>query len=248
MEINVIASGSKGNCTIISTEKVSIMIDCGITFTVIKPHIDNLKIDGLFLTHAHYDHVSGIPKLVGNISPTLYLSTGTFNALDYKIKDGLTQTPIIHLKDEEVVIEDLRIKAFNVSHDCQEPLGYVIYHNDKKVVYVSDTGVFYHENEDLIRNADIYMFESNYDPIMLNSSNRPYSLKQRISGLKGHLSNTECGYTLSKVIGDNTKEIVLLHLSRDCNTKELALNTVREYITEHTITITDQFSNTIIKI
>lgn len=248
MKINVIASGSKGNCTIFSTDNTNIMIDCGIAFSLLKPHVENMELNGVFLTHAHADHVSGLPKVMGNINPKLYLTKGTEKALDFRVKDGLTQATIQHLTNEEVIINDLRIKAINVSHDCMEPVGYIIYYKDKKIVFVTDTGVFYHENEELISNADLYLFESNYDPIMLNNSSRPFTLKQRISGLKGHLSNTECGFTLSKVIGPNTKEIVLLHLSRDCNTKEIALNTVREYIKDLKITITDQYQSTSIKI
>lgn len=248
MKINIIASGSKGNCTIFSTDRVSIMIDCGIQFTVIKPHLENINIHGVFLTHAHTDHVLGIPKLMGNINPKLYLTNGTSKGLDTRITDGLTQSELVILNNNVVEIEDLKIQPISVSHDCHEPVGYVIYHEDKKIVYVSDTGVFYHENEDMIRNADIYLFESNYDPIMLNNSSRPFFLKQRISGLKGHLSNKECAYTLSKVVGDRTKEIVLIHISRECNTKELAYNATRKFIKDINIRTADQYENMIIEV
>ncbi len=112
--------------------------------------------------------------------------------------------------------------------DTEDANGFVFENNGKSVVYITDTGYIDIRNHKLLTNRSIYIFESNQDVEMLINCSYPYHIKQRILGDKGHLSNKDSAYYLSKFIGDDTKCVILAHLSKDNNTKELALETLKE--------------------
>jgi phosphoribosyl 1,2-cyclic phosphodiesterase len=134
------------------------------------------------------------------------------------------------------------VYPLSISHDASDAVGYVIYHKDKKLVYITDIGYLPQKDYELLSNADMYVFESNYDVTLLFTSNRPFYLKQRIDSVKGHLSNTDSAYNLAQLVGPNTRHIILAHPSRECNTKELALETINEVFAEYGI---DQSNMTI---
>ncbi|MFP4078537.1 MAG: MBL fold metallo-hydrolase, partial [Candidatus Izemoplasmataceae bacterium] len=124
-------------------------------------------------------------------------------------------------------IGDLKVTPVRTSHDAAHGFGFVFEENGKRLVYMTDTGYLDERDFHLLQNADLYIFESNYDVAMLYESERPHHLKQRIDSVKGHLSNTDSAYYLSRLVGDRTTHIVLAHPSEDCNTEACALSTLR---------------------
>ncbi len=245
MKFSVIGSGSKGNVTYLETKNTKILIDCGLSFKQInvrlKSHnLDLANLDGIFITHEHTDHVAGLDVLLRKLGTKVFMTKNTYEALKYKVKENISESLVSYIIPfEKQVINDLEILPFSVSHDASDTVGYVIYSEGKKIVYITDTGYLPVKDFELLENADAYIFESNYDVTMLFTSNRPFYLKQRIDSVKGHLSNNDSAYNMAKLVGENTKQIVLAHPSRECNTAEAAISTYNEVFNDYGLKISD---------
>ena len=127
---------------------------------------------------------------------------------------------------DSLVIGDVNIDVIRTSHDVEDSFGYVVNNLDKSVVYITDTGYINQRYFDLLKNRNAYVFESNHDVEMLTNGRYPFELRQRILSDKGHLSNYDSAKYLASFIGDNTKYIILAHLSEENNTVSLAHNTL----------------------
>jgi phosphoribosyl 1,2-cyclic phosphodiesterase len=232
MKVNVLASGSRGNATIIEKNGDLFLIDCGISYLQLKNRLEsqnhsleNLK--GIFITHEHGDHVSGIVTLLKHFPVPVFLSKGTFEGLNFKIRDNIDQTLINLINSyQSVVFNTFSMLPFSVSHDASDAMGFIFTDETSKMVYVSDIGYLPKSDMEILKGATAYFFECNYDVTTLFTSNRTYHLKQRIDGIKGHMSNTDCAYNLSQLINDNTRHIIALHRSQDCNSEADILETI----------------------
>lgn len=213
MKVTVIASGSKGNTTLIETKNKNILIDAGITANEIKKRLKkDVKIDLLFITHAHIDHIKGLKSIVKEYNPSVYSRN------DEVIEKNICN---INYFNEPYKLEDLEISFFNLSHDS-DCIGLNIKENDKELVYITDTGYINKKILTSIVNKDMYIIESNHDVKMLMNGKYPFFLQQRILSDKGHLSNKDCSRYLSNIIGNKTKCVILAHLSEENNTPTLA--------------------------
>ena len=213
MKVTVIASGSKGNATLIETKNKNMLIDAGITANEIKKRLKkDVKIDLLFITHAHIDHIKGLKSIVKEYNPSVYSRN------DEVIEKNICN---INYFNEPYKLEDLEISFFNLSHDS-DCIGLNIKENDKEIVYITDTGYINKKILTSIVNKDMYIIESNHDVKMLMNGKYPFFLQQRILSDKGHLSNKDCSRYLSNIIGNNTKCVILAHLSEENNTPTLA--------------------------
>lgn len=223
MKIVVLASGSNGNSTYVETSSNKILIDDGISFKMLltrakEMNIDISNIDSVFLTHEHIDHISGLRMLAKNVKPICYLTQGTFDGMNKETKDVIVNIKHQFVKHGDVIyLGCAKITILQTHHDGKEPVGFVIEEGTKKLVYITDTGYVDQAYYPLISNANMYVMESNYDVELLWSSNRPFELKKRIDGDHGHMSNEASAVLLSNIIGANTKEVVLAHISDDCN-------------------------------
>lgn len=218
MEYYVLASGSKGNCSIIRTKKTTIMLDCGLTKHRLNAALqaNNLTLDmvaAVLITHSHSDHINGI-RFVSELpiySPCPIKSiVGEITVIPY----------------ESFSIGDIKITPLKLSHDAPETVGY-IFKADEELVYITDTGYVSEQNLKLIQDANYYIIEANHDVEMLMNTNRPAMLKARILSDSGHLNNEQCGEIIAHVIGKDTKEVILAHLSQEANTPGIALETVK---------------------
>ena len=226
-------------------ENTKILIDCGLSFKQINVRLKSqdlslLDLDGVLITHEHSDHVAGLDVLLRKIDTKVYMTETTFDSLNYKVKENLSQSQVSFITPfEKLIINDCEILPFSISHDASDAVGYVIYAEGKKVVYITDIGYLPVKDFELLENADAYVFESNYDVTMLFTSDRPFYLKQRIDSVKGHMSNNDSAYNMAKLVGDNTKQIVLAHPSRECNLPEVAIETYNEVFNDYGLKITD---------
>lgn len=227
MRYHILESGSKGNATIIKSHQSIIVIDDGIakkTFLnkCAEVGVSLGDIDALFITHGHDDHIKGV-----NIFPKhlIYASEGTNDCINNKfdLHDSLQPNHIIE-PYKTFKINDLEITAIPTSHDAIGSYGFVIKDDESTLVYITDTGYIYEKSFPLIQNAEYYILESNHDVKMLLNTSRPQSLKERILGDKGHLSNEDCSLYLSEIIGQKTKEIVFAHISEEANKEEKVIN------------------------
>lgn len=237
MEISVLATGSKGNVSYIASSTTKILVDAGITTINIEKKLKEISIDpkeigAILITHTHSDHILGLKTFIKKYNPKVYLSEKMF----YELEDYLKNYEII---DSDFEINDIFVKVIKLSHDTNDSNGYIIESNNSSIVYITDTGYINKKYEEKLKNKDIYVIESNHDVNMLMNSNRPYYLKQRILGDKGHLDNSKTSNYLAKFIGPKTKKIILIHLSEDNNTKDLAFNTLKNTLVKNNINFDD---------
>lgn len=223
MRVSVLSSGSKGNSTYVELLNHKILIDIGTSSLYIekalnKIGVDPSDIDIILITHAHIDHVAGLKVFCKKYNPVVYISDKIEKEAHLEIKNKISDETI-NFKD------DISITSVNLSHDVTEARGFVIEENDSSLVYITDTGYISEKEFNKITNKNIYVFESNHDVEMLmNNTKYPHHTKIRILSDKGHLSNKDSSYYLSKLIGDKTKKIILAHLSEQNNTEDLAMD------------------------
>lgn len=245
MKLTVLASGSGGNATYLESNGTKILIDCGITNRQITKRLEEreLVIDGLkaiIVTHEHSDHIKGIDVTLRKTEATCYLTKDTYEGLYFKTKDNLNVDRLSFVKPyESFKIDDIEVTPISISHDSNDAVGYVLNVESKKVVYITDIGYLPVSDHDQLKNADLYIFESNYDVTKLFTSSRPFYLKQRIDSVKGHMSNNDSAYNMTQLIGDKTQKIILAHRSKECNTDDLALDTYREVFQEYGLDVED---------
>ena len=233
MRICNLGSGSKGNCTYVETNSHKILIDIGLTCVQVEKRLNELgifpnDIDIILITHAHIDHVKGLKVFNKKYMPQIYIT-------DLILKESnlvdMQCSLIQDLKD----IKDILIKEINLSHDAKDIKGYTIEENNSSIVYITDTGYINELDFKNISNKNIYIFESNHDiEKLMNNPNYPHHTKIRILGDKGHLSNKDSAYYLTKIIGKDTKYIILAHLSEQNNTEELAYECLKNSIEKKT--------------
>ena len=229
MKICVLSSGSKGNTTYIESEKVKILIDIGNSAKYVKEKLEDIgvepeEINAVLITHTHVDHVKGLKVFENKYNIPVYITDVMLKSLDY-----LNNYVFL---ENEFDIGDMHIIAIKTSHDAPDSRGYIISSENKSIVYITDTGYINKKYFDILSNRNVYVMESNHDIEMLNNGSYPFNLRQRILSDKGHLSNYDSAKYLSSFIGNNTKCIILAHLSEDNNTEELAYNTLIERLND----------------
>lgn len=223
MKVCVLSSGSKGNTTYIESDNAKILIDVGNSAKYVKEKLEDMganpsDINAILITHTHVDHIKGLRVFAKKYNIPVYITDIMFKSLDF-----LDNYVIL---SDEFDINDLHITAIKTSHDAPDSRGYIVTCGEKSIVYITDTGYINRKYFDVLRNRNIYIMESNHDIEMLNNGSYPFNLRQRILSDKGHLSNYDSAKYLSSFIGDNTKCIMLAHLSEDNNTEELAYKTL----------------------
>lgn len=226
MYFHNIASGSKGNATIVVSNKTVILIDMGISFVSLQEGMKEInlspsQIDAAIFTHDHADHFRGLKFLK---TKNCYALEGTLPSL----------CQVVELF-KPFVIKDITITPLKTSHDATNPCGYMLEDGKEKLVYITDTGMFVDENLKYCKNPDYLVIESNHDISMELKTNRPQLLKERVLGEYGHLCNEDSAYASLDIMGPNTKEIYLAHLSEEANTPETALKAYRDIFLDHNV-------------
>ncbi len=214
-----IASGSRGNSTVIWDENDAIIIDFGISlkrYKYIEERFSITKNRSLFITHEHGDH-SKNAKAMSKYAD-VYSRQATLESLKingYKIND-------------EVAIGNFLIMALSISHDAVDPVGYIIKNRNVKISIFSDLGFVGDSLIDEMKNSDLIALEANHDLEMLTSGPYPEALKARIKSKYGHLSNEQAAEAIQ--LSNNNSYIVLTHLSEKNNNPDLAYKTVYYYL------------------
>lgn len=242
MKVKTIASGSKGNCTIVLCENTNLIIDMGISYLTLKRSLEANSLSfsqfsGILITHCHKDHIKGLASLVKNTNLNVYIKEEMYDSL----KEFVPYAKCIFI-DDIFNINDVKIELIHTSHDAPYSVGFIIEHNNRSLVYVTDTGYINRKYLTKMVGKDCYIIESNHDEIMLMDGPYPRFLKERVISDKGHLSNKTTAKYLKKIIGPNTKNIVLAHLSEKNNTEEKALEAMQnEGLTNINILIARQY-------
>lgn len=237
LKFKSIASGSKGNCSIVLCENIKIIIDIGISYLTFKRKIEGSGIDIsefslILITHSHSDHIKGLPSLLKHTN----LKVGMTKEMYQEFKELISINRVVFL-EEKNKLNDVNINLVHTSHDTPHSYGYIIEYNNKALVYITDTGYINRKTLKQIQGKDIYLFESNHDEEMLMNGKYPHYLKQRVLSDKGHLSNKLAAEYLNKITTENTKYILLAHLSEENNNEELALKEANEKLSNKNIRI-----------
>lgn len=224
MKVTILASGSAGNCIHIQSGAVGLLIDAGVPKTKIEKRMNEFGINpatdiaAIFITHAHGDHIKGLPIAKKYYIP-IYATDGEWKCIsEPDEKDGLVRPgkPCYYNAD------GVTVTAFKVHHDAYEPVGYTVTDGESKVSICLDTGKVDNDMLEAMAGSTIYIIEANHDPDLVAESQRPDSVKSRILSDIGHLSNEQTSAALKKLIKGTGEHIYLTHLSRENNMPSLA--------------------------
>lgn len=239
MKVIILASGSKGNATYIETHESKILIDAGISYKriyegLLKHNILLESLDAIIITHEHIDHVMHLAMISKKTKAKIYMNEESFENLPNSVMVNLQVSKVYFIKPElKYKIGDIFIVPISLFHDTKSIYGYLIKAEDKNIAYLTDTGHLLEKYYPLLRQMETIIIESNHDVEMLLNSKRDYRLKQRILSDKGHLSNEQCQTILKNIITENTRNIVLAHLSEECNDPSLAYEVNKQVINDN---------------
>ena len=231
MKICVLGSGSSGNSIHVGCGNTRILVDAGLSGRETLRRIelaggDPSALDAICLTHEHGDHTAGLGALVKRLKPKLYANSATVEAVEQALecKDWPWQVFTPGFKFE---IGDIAVEPFSVCHDARDPVGFVLQHGDVKIGIVTDMGTATVLVRERLKDCRVLVIEANHDEGLLRDSKRPWSLKQRIAGRQGHLSNKCAAELVAEVAGPKLSHVFLVHLSEECNRPGMACEAVQ---------------------
>jgi len=231
LRFRVLGSGSGGNATLVEGGGARVLLDAGLgprqlAERLVSAGVDPASLDAIFVSHEHGDHARGAAAFSAKWGVPLALSRGTFRAA------GFAAAKLPSCDDlapgETRTIRRLTVQAVAVPHDAASPLAFVVCAGAVSLGHATDLGHLSRGLVAALRGCDAVLVESNYDPALLRDGPYPWSLKQRILGPLGHLSNGDVGRLLERGLGEACRRVVLAHLSKKNNHPELALQAAEE--------------------
>lgn len=236
LRFSLLGSGSSGNALLVSYPKGKILIDNGLSFRQLERRaesvgesLDDLK--GVFITHEHSDHVSGIGILARKTDVPIYMTEMTYDCLPKGVGD-LPKVKFFEAGDT-VRLNGLSVGSFRVSHDAADPVSFAVTHDGVKLGVASDLGHACPVVHSELAGSHALILESNYCPDMLLESSYPAVLRQRIKGRLGHLSNYDMNSLLKRLLHESLQYVVLVHISEENNTPERARSLAEKVVKDH---------------
>ena len=175
---------------------------------------------------------SALRVVVKSCHPKVYVTEKMFHDLEC-----LEHYDDVVIYDDDFYIHSIHVESIKTSHDASDSRNFVISSEGKKCIYLTDTGYLNRKYFPILANADYYLMESNHDIEMLMEGPYPKWLKQRVLGTLGHLSNKDSSFYLTKLVGENTKKIILMHLSHTNNTEEKALEMIHNTFLDYDLSL-----------
>lgn len=237
LEFSILASGSSGNSIYIRSEGTNLLLDAGISGKQIEERLLGAtgrhlsEMDALLVTHEHIDHVRGAKQVLKHSAGQVYATEGTWHNIGHDLAD-YGQLQAFVKADTRFTVGDIQVTPFTVSHDAEEPVAYRFDCGDQSLCVLTDVGYVSDHIKSLIRGCQCYVWESNHDVGMLRAGRYPWSVKRRILGDKGHLSNQDAAVALADILGTEPVDVYLAHLSEETNMPELAEVTVQSVLHE----------------
>jgi phosphoribosyl 1,2-cyclic phosphodiesterase len=224
MRVAMLGSGSKGNATLVEAGGTRVLIDCGFAVREVEARAERLgfdlaSLDAILVTHEHGDHIGGVARLSRSYGLPVYLTRGTHSAW----RDPAVAVAEMISPHQPFRIGALEIEPLAVPHDAREPCQFVFRHGGKTLGVVSDLGSVTPYLRTALADCDALLLEFNHDEAMLHNGPYPQSLKTRVGGGWGHLSNRQAGQLLAGLDARRLQHLVLTHLSEQNNTPALAL-------------------------
>lgn len=233
-----IGSGSSGNCHYVGYKDTNILIDAGLSGKRITKSLDEINIDadklnGIFITHEHSDHIKGVGVLSRKYDLPIFVNYKTWNAIKEKIGKVKEENIKIFENDKKYAIGDMEIKPFSITHDAVDPVGFKMFDGKESISVATDIGHISDNIRNNLIGSKLVVLESNYDKEMLLMGSYTYTLKKRVMSDIGHLSNEDAAKFTVDLIKNGTENILLAHLSRENNFPALAFETSNHILTEN---------------
>lgn len=232
IEFCSLSSGSSGNVTYISAGNTRILIDAGLSGKAVTAALNSIgvlpeSLSAILVTHEHIDHVKGVGILSRKYHIPVYANDNTWNRMTKTVGEIPIGLRRIFETDYDFYIEDLAVMPIAIEHDSAEPVAFRVYAGGRSVAVATDMGTVSKRVIKQLSGVDLLVLESNHDIEMLKQNERySESLKRRILGNRGHLSNDSCGTALMALYETGVRHALLGHLSDDNNTPELAMHAV----------------------
>lgn len=225
-QLTILGSGSSGNCAYLETPETRILVDAGFSGRQTRQRLAEIGkgpegLAGILITHEHSDHIGGLLALAGKLSIPIFCNRDTRDAIQSILKVKFDCR--LFTSGDSFELGDVRVDTFPIPHDASDPVGFLLRTPSGNVGFLTDLGHATKLALQRVREANVLILESNHDLKMLQESSRPWSLKQRIAGRHGHLSNTDAADAAQEIMSADLRHIYLGHLSRECNRPELAL-------------------------
>ena len=223
-----LGSGSSGNATVVEARDGRrahrVVIDCGFSLREFEARLARAglrpdQLDAIFVTHEHGDHVGCALTLAKRCGIPLWMSRGTWHALGAPDLNGLLN---VARDGEAITVGSLQLLPYTVPHDAAEPLQLRCSDGAAQLGVLTDAGSMTAHLTEHLRDCDALLLECNHDTQMLAESRYPPSLKARIGGRLGHLSNDTAAQILAQCLHAGLQHLVAAHLSEQNNRPHLA--------------------------
>ncbi|HXX41056.1 MAG TPA: MBL fold metallo-hydrolase [Chthoniobacterales bacterium] len=230
----MLGSGSSGNSALVATNHCKILVDGGLSARQIALRLEQCgvlpqQLDGILLTHEHGDHVCGLEVFCRKFDLPIYANGLTAESVRCDSALDRHRNWRIFRTGAEFSICDIVVQTFPVPHDAVDPVGFAFYAGASSLGFITDHGYATKMIVERLRQVHTLVIETNHDEKLLqNDPHRPWPVKQRIQSRHGHLSNRAAAEVIAELLPAKIERVVLGHLSRDCNTQELALQAVHE--------------------
>ncbi|HUA67569.1 MAG TPA: MBL fold metallo-hydrolase [Candidatus Saccharimonadales bacterium] len=245
VKFTILGSGSAGNCAYLETDESRVLVDVGFSPRQIRQRLAGIgrapeNLSAILVTHEHSDHICGLLGLADKFQIPVFCNRDTQEATiwAFKTKWSSQKKPALNGLDggdlkskinwrlfstgDRFELDDLLVETFSVPHDAQDPVGFLLRTASANIGFVTDLGHMTKLVIERVRAANVLALESNHDVKMLQNSRRSWSLKQRILGRHGHLSNEAAAEAVAQMMSADLRHLYLAHLSRECNKPELA--------------------------
>jgi phosphoribosyl 1,2-cyclic phosphodiesterase len=225
VKICILASSSAGNATFVASERTRLLIDAGLSRREIRKRLavigeDLDRLDAILVTHEHCDHVSGLAALARKAARPLpvYMTDGTAQSVDW---DGKPAPVEVFGAGRCFTVGDFDVTSFTIPHDAVDPVGYTLSCCGVKIAIATDLGYITDSLRIHLRGTDVVILESNHDLEMLRVGPYPWSVKQRVMGRRGHLSNEVAADFIARDLDTSVSTVILGHISEHNNHPEL---------------------------
>lgn len=218
-----LGSGSSGNATVVSDGQAHLLIDCGFSAREADRRLRRLQLDlsrisAIVVTHEHSDHIRGVPMIARKYATPVYMTPGTYHAR------SLGVMPELHLIRNCTAfnVGNITVQPVPVPHDAREPVQFLFHCAGRKLGVLTDLGSFNHAVIEAYQSCHALLVEANHDRQMLAGGPYPLSLKRRVGGPWGHLSNDQTAALLEQIDTSCLQHLVVGHISRKNNSLALA--------------------------
>ncbi len=252
VKFTILGSGSAGNCAYLETGETRILVDAGFSPRQIRTRLAAIgrtpeNLSAILLTHEHSDHIAGLLGLADKFHIPVFCNRGTQDGTIWAFKEKWSKKTNLALENSntfkskidwhlfetgaDIEVGEVSISTFSIPHDAQDPVGFILQTPAGNIGFATDLGHVTKLVMERIRTANVLVLESNHDVKMLQECpRRSWALKQRILGRHGHISNVTAAETVAQIMSAGLRQLYLAHLSRECNTPELAQHIMAEQL------------------